>query len=348
MEFRPPLERTPASSPPPPDQGLDLALRPASFEEFIGQRDVIRNLRVAVKAARMRDEPVDHILLSGPPGLGKTTLAAAIAREMGTGFREISGPRLERPADLAGILTGLRRGDVLFIDEIHRLRMQVEEYLYSAMEDFKLIIMLDQGTRARTVNLDIQPFTLVGATTREGQLSAPFRARFGIHERLDLYDEEDLVRVARRTADLLGIQLEEAAGEMIAARARGTPRMVNRFLRRIRDLAAVEAQGLADVGVVEEALLRIGLDAAGLLPLDRRLLEALARAAPHPVGLKTLAVSVGEEERTIEDVYEPFLIRQGFLAKTPRGRVLTEKGFRALGERSPRDAQDTGTLFSEG
>jgi Holliday junction DNA helicase RuvB len=239
----------------------------------------------------------------------------------------------------------LRRSDVLFIDEIHRLRTQVEEYLYAAMEDFKLVIVLDQGSRARTVPLSIHPFTLIGATTREGLLSAPFRARFGIHERLETYSEQELQRIARRTADLLGIVLEEDAESLIAVRARGTPRMVNRFLRRIRDLALVEADGRADRSVVEEALLRIGLDGAGLLPMDRMILKALHRAAPHPMGLKTLAVSVSEEERTIEDVYEPFLLREGFLAKTPRGRVLTEKGCAALGLESPGSPQ--GSLFQE-
>ena len=343
--FRPALEPREASVRSPLDQGLDLALRPRTLLEFVGQKSVVRNLDVALKAAAMRDEPVDHILLTGAPGLGKTTLAAVVARERGVAFREISGPRLEKPADLAGILTGLRRGDVLFIDEIHRLRGQVEEYLYAAMEDFKLVIVLDQGPRARTVPITIHPFTLIGATTREGLLSAPFRARFGIHERLETYSVQDLLRVAQRTAGLLGVRLEDDAAERIASRARGTPRMVNRFLRRIRDLSQVEAEGRADVAVVEEALLRIGLDDSGLLPVDRMILGVLQRAAPLAVGLKTLAVSVGEEERTIEDVYEPFLLREGFLAKTPRGRVLTDRGFAAMGSSPPGSSQ--GALFEE-
>jgi len=329
-----------------PDQGLDLALRPKTLDEFVGQESVVRNLRVALKAAEMRDEPVDHILLSGPPGLGKTSLAAVVARERGVGFREISGPRLDKPADLAGILTGLRRGDILFIDEVHRLRSQVEEYLYSAMEDWKLVIVLDQGPRARTVPLSIHPFTLIGATTREGLLSAPFRARFGIQERLEPYETKDLIAVAHRTANLLSLEIEEEAANRIASRARGTPRMVNRFIRRIRDLALVEGEGRADLAVVDEALLRIGLDEAGLLPLDRMILDALLRSEPHPVGLKTLAVSIGEEERTIEDVYEPFLLREGFLAKTPRGRVLTDRGRQSLAHSRMGPAQ--GSLFQEG
>ena len=336
--FRPPLRREPAAPDPVREEGTpqgDPALRPRSLDAFIGQLQVTRNLRVALESARMRGEALDHILFSGPPGLGKTTLAGLIAREQGVGFTATSGPVLDRPADLAGILTSLGRGDVLFIDEIHRLPTQVEEYLYSAMEDFRLVILIDQGPRSRTVPVDLEPFTLVGATTREGLLSPPFRARFGIHERLDPYGDDDLVLVAQRSAGLLDISLEPGAAALIARRARGTPRLVNRFLRRIRDLAVVAAETRVTEALASEALERLGLDSSGLLPMDRAILDTLRKAAPHAVGLKTLGVTVGEEERTIEAVYEPFLIREGYLARTPRGRMLTPLGWKLLGAAPP-------------
>lgn len=313
---------------------VDTALRPESLEAFVGQPQAVSNLSVAIQAAKLRGEHLDHVLLSGLPGLGKTTLSEIIAKELGVGFRATTGPVIDRPGDLAGLLTNLGPGDVLFIDEIHRLPTQVEEYLYSAMEDFKLVIVLDQGPRARTVPIDLSPFTLVGATTREGLLSSPFRARFGIHERLEPYPLEDLVRIARRSAALLGVDMDPDAAHLIADRSRGTPRLVNRYLRRIRDVAQIESSGRIDVDIATSALERLGLDAAGLMPLDRRLLELLARSGT-PVGLKTLAVAVGEEDRTIEDVYEPFLIREGFIAKTARGRIITPLGLETLGLEPP-------------
>ncbi|MEE2713679.1 MAG: Holliday junction branch migration DNA helicase RuvB [Planctomycetota bacterium] len=340
------MDRDDAGSPPPPQEPLDNALRPSSLEAFVGQSQVTANLGVAIRAARLRDEHVDHVLLSGLPGLGKTTLAEIIAKEMGVGFRATAGPVIDRPGDLAGLLTNLSPGDVLFIDEIHRLPTQVEEYLYSAMEDFKLVILLDQGPRARSVPIDLSPFTLVGATTREGLLSSPFRSRFGIHERLEPYALEDLVSIAARSAGLLDIEMTEEAAALIASGSRGTPRLVNRYLRRIRDVAQVEAKGIIDEGTAKAALNRLGLDAAGMLPLDRRLLNTLARAGT-PVGLKMLAVALGEEDRTVEDVYEPFLIREGYMARTARGRIITPLGLEAVG-RDPGEAagQAQGDLFN--
>jgi Holliday junction DNA helicase RuvB len=322
-----------------PAAGPDPALRPQSLAEFIGQEPVVQNLSVAIQAARLRDAPLDHVLLSGLPGLGKTTLAEIVSRELGVGFRGSSGPVLDRPADLAGLLTGLQRGDVLFIDEIHRLPTQVEEYLYGAMEDFKLVIMLDQGPRARSVPVSLEPFTLVGATTREGLLSGPFRARFGIHERVEPYDIDQLVLVARRSAGLLDVELSDDAARTVASGSRGTPRLVNHYLRRIRDLALVEGRSSIDAELAHRGLVRLGVDQRGLLPLDRRLLEVLHQAAPNPVGLKTLAVTLGEEDRTIEDVYEPFLIREGYVAKTARGRVLTRLGSEIVGAHAAGDGQ---------
>lgn len=312
----------------------------------MGQRRVTSNLGVAIRAAQLRGEHVDHVLLSGLPGLGKTTLAEIIAREMGVGFHATSGPVIDRPGDLAGLLTNLSPGDVLFIDEIHRLPAQVEEYLYSAMEDFKLVILLDQGPRARSVPIDLSPFTLVGATTREGLLSAPFRSRFGIHERLEPYTPEDLVSIGFRSAGLLNIAITKEAAALIASGARGTPRLVNRYLRRIRDVAQVESKKAIDEDTARTALDRLGLDAVGMLPLDRRLLETLARAGT-PVGLKMLAIALGEEGRTVEDVYEPFLIREGFIARTARGRIITPRGLEAVG-RDPGEATGNaqGDLFN--
>ena len=331
---------------PQPENHPDLALRPERLADFIGQAQVVSNLSVSIQAARLRQEHLDHVLLSGLPGLGKTTLAEIIARELGVGFRATSGPVVDRPGDLAGLLTTLGAGDVLFIDEIHRLPTQVEEYLYSAMEDFKLVIVLDTGPRARTVPIDLVPFTLIGATTREGLLSSPFRARFGIHERVEPYPLDHLVDIARRSAGLLELEMEDEAGLLIAHRSRGTPRIVNRYLRRIRDVAQVEGQGKITEALAADALARLGLDDAGLMPLDRRLLRTLAHAGT-PVGLKTLAVAVGEEDRTIEDVYEPFLIREGYLAKTSRGRIITDRGLTAIG-RDPTGAGSTqGELFTD-
>ncbi len=323
----------------PQESVLDLALRPKAFTEFVGQSQVVDNLMIAITAARLRGEPVDHVLLSGLPGLGKTTLAELIAKEMGAGFRATSAPVLERPADLAGILTGLSAGDVLFVDEIHRLPSTVEEYLYSAMEDFILDIVLDQGSRARTVRLELKPFTLIGATTREGLLAPPFRARFGLVERLEPYQLDDLAKIAQRSSSLLNMTLTPDAAIDLSNRSRGTPRVVNRFLRRLRDLAQVEGRKEIDQALVVRGLARLGVDARGLLTVDRMILSTLAKAGGEPVGVKTLAVSIGEDERTIEDVYEPHLIREGLILKTARGRILTPEGERVAGQPHHRTGQ---------
>jgi len=348
IEFRPAMDRDGSESAPTPQSAPDLALRPESLEEFTGQPQVIANLRLSIQAALLREEQLDHVLLSGLPGLGKTTLAEIVSRELGVGFRATSGPVIGRPADLAGMLMGLSPGDVLFIDEIHRMPTQVEEYLYSAMEDFKLVIVLDTGPQARTVPVTLNPFTLVGATTREGLLSSPFRARFGIHERLEPYPSEDLVRIVSRSARLLDVKISDSGARLLATRARGTPRLVNRYLRRVRDVADVEGSGEVTEELVRDALERLGLDDVGLTSLDRQLLQVLGRAG-GPVGLKTIAAAVGEEDSTIEDVYEPFLIREGYLAKTPRGRVITARGLDAL-DLDPAGAQNANTqgdLFTE-
>lgn len=315
----------------------DHALRPASFTEFVGQDAILSNLRDYIAAAKARDEPIDHILFSGMPGLGKTTLAHIVAAELGTDLRITSGPVLDRRGDLTGILTYLERSQILFIDEIHRLPRTVEEYLYSAMEDFQIDIVIDQGPGARAVRLELQHFTVIGATTREGLLSAPLRSRFGVLERLEPYRDTDLIRILNRSARLLGIGLDGAGATAIARRSRGTPRIANRFLRRIRDF--VEARGGSAISgeLAEEGLERLGVDASGLGHLDRQILEFLAKNSGQPVGLKTVAIAVGEEPGTLEDVYEPYLIRGGLITKTPRGRCLTPAGFAHLGLEAPPD-----------
>ncbi|MEE9394585.1 MAG: Holliday junction branch migration DNA helicase RuvB [Planctomycetota bacterium] len=320
------------------EQNSDIALRPRSFAEFVGQDRVKSNLKVYIRAARMRDDPLDHLLLSGLPGLGKTTLAEIVAREMDASLNCTSGPALEKPGDLAGVLTNLERGDVLFIDEIHRLPASVEEFLYSAMEDFTIDIVLDQGPRGRSVRLDIQRFTLVGATTREGMLSPPFRDRFGVLERLEPYPIAELELILERSAKLLGVNLDPDGCRTLAAQARGTPRVANRFLRRIRDLAQVESAAVIDQELAGRGLAMLGVDKVGLLRVDRMVLETIALAEGQPVGLRTIAVSVGEDDRTIEDVYEPHLIRCGYLLKTARGRQLTARGYEVLGAK-PASAQ---------
>lgn len=307
------------------ERDFELSLRPKRLAEFIGQRPVVENLSVYIAAARKRDEPLDHILFSGMPGLGKTTLANLIATELGANMHGSSGPALERAGDLVGLLTNLEQGDVLFIDEIHRLPAPVEEFLYSAMEDFHVDIQIDQGPAARSVRVNLKNFTLVGATTREGLLSAPFRARFGVFERLDPYPAEDILQIVTRSARLLELPMDGEAAALIAARSRGTPRVANRILRRLRDVAQVRGKGRLTLELAEQGLRMLGIDAIGLTELDRRILRVIAEQGGGPIGLKTIAVAVGEEEDTIEDAYEPHLIREGLLQKTPRGRKLTDK-----------------------
>jgi len=316
----------------PEDHGLDLALRPKTFGDFVGQRRIIENLTLYIRAAKERGEVLDHLLFSGLPGLGKTTLSYLIAREMGSDIKATSGPALVRPKDLAGILTNLTEGDILFIDEIHRLPITVEEYLYTAMEDFAIDIVLDQGAAARSIKIDLRRFTLIGATTREGQLSAPLRSRFGIHERLDFYPQEDLADILIRSARQLGVDLEPDAAYWVGGHSRGTPRLANRYLKRLRDFAQLESNNRISMAVAGNGLTRLGIDEYGLSPVDRKILRTLVRAGGGAVGLKTIAVSVGEEERTIEDVYEPYLIQQGFLLKTPRGREPTAHAYDAVPE----------------
>ena len=313
-----------------PDE-VDGALRPRSFDEFVGQERVTLNLRTWIDAARRRGTALDHVLLSGPPGLGKTTLAHLLASDLGVPLKITSGPALERPADLVGLLTGLDPRDVLFVDEIHRLPRPVEEYLYTAMEDLAIDVVIDQGPAARSVRLTVAPFTLVGATTREGLLSQPLRNRFGIAEKLAPYSAEEIQSILERSAVRLGCGLPCEAAAAVARRSRGVPRVANRLLRRLRDVADLSNDGQVDQGIVDTGLAMLGIDQLGLEDMDRRLLTALAHQGGGPVGLGTLAVSVGEEPDTIELVYEPHLIRLGFLLRTPRGRVLTDQARAHLG-----------------
>lgn len=321
------------------DRQLDQTLRPKRFDAFVGQDRIKENLNIYIQAARKRGEPLDHILFSGPPGLGKTTLAGIIANELGADIKSTSGPVIEKAGDLAGLLTKLREGDVLFIDEIHRISATVEEYLYSAMEDYVIDIMLDQGPSARSVRIPLPRFTLIGSTTREGLLTSPFRSRFGVVERLEFYPWQDLFQIAMNSAKALNVQMHEAGAEIIAKRSRGTPRLVNRFIRRLRDMAEVLADGVINEKVASEGLDRLGVDEQGLGLMDRRILETLMRLGGSPVGLKTIAVTVGEQEDTIEDVYEPYLIQAGYIDKTPRGRVPTDAAFRHYGGEMHRQGQ---------
>ncbi|MEE8467191.1 MAG: Holliday junction branch migration DNA helicase RuvB [Planctomycetota bacterium] len=310
---------------------MEVGLRPRSLGEFVGQRRVVDDLRVALHASRERGDPLDHVLFSGPPGLGKTSLARILASELGSRLHSTSGPAMERPKDLVGLLTQLEPGDVLFIDEVHRVPTAVEEYLYTAMEDYAVDITIDSGPHARLLTLTLKPFTLVGATTREGLLSAPFRARFGLFERLDPYPAADLVAILERSARLLGVELERAGAEVLAGRSRGTPRIANRFLRRSRDLAQWKGTRRVDAALATEALERVGVDRHGLEEMDRRFLRCLAQNAGGPVAIKTIAAVVGETEDTLEDVFEPHLLRHDFVQKTARGRLLTDAGWRVLG-----------------
>jgi len=322
----------PLLNPSTKEAAFEQTVRPASLDEFIGQRKIIDNLTVFIRAAKMRNEPLDHVLLSGPPGLGKTTLAAIIAYEMGVGMKTTTGPVLDKPGDLAGMLTNLDDGDVLFIDEIHRLNPVIEEYLYSAMEDYKLDIIIDSGPNARSIQIDLKKFTLIGATTRKGLLTAPLRARFGIDARLDYYDVELLQSITERSAKILKIGISDEGAFEIARRSRGTPRIVNRLLRRTRDFAEVAGLATIDRAIADKALNALDVDKRGLDDMDIRILQAIIQNYKGgPVGLGTLAVAVGEDKGTIEEVYEPFLIQEGFLQRTPKGRVVTAKGYEYLG-----------------
>ena len=306
------------------DENFDASLRPKAFKDFIGQERIKENLHICINAAKKRKDVVDHILFSGPPGLGKTTLSQIIAHETDVSLKSTSGPVLDKPANLAGILTNLQHGDILFIDEIHRLGKVVEEYLYSAMDSFVIDILIDQGANARSVKINLPNFTLIGATTREGLLTAPFRSRFGILERFDYYPWTDLFKIAVNSAKKLNIAIDEKGAEIIAKRSRGTPRIANRFLKRTRDVAQIKGNNIITEEVANKGLKMLGVDKHGLGEMDRKILQILMRSGGSPVGLKTIAISVGEEEETIEDVYESYLIQQGYINKTPRGRVATE------------------------
>jgi len=315
----------------PAEQEIEKVLRPAEFHDFAGQEDIIENLRIFVQAARQRNEPLDHVLLHGPPGLGKTTLAHVITHELGVNIRVTSGPVLDKPGDLAGLLTNLEEHDVLFIDEIHRLTPVIEEYLYSAMEDFKIDIMIETGPNARSIQIKLNPFTLIGATTRSGLLTAPLRSRFGINARLSYYPAPVLERIIRRSAGILRVPIETEAALEISRRSRGTPRIANLLLRRVRDFAQIKGNGNIDLDISRFALGALNVDTYGLDEMDNKILMTIIdKFKGGPVGLTTIATAVSEDPGTIEEVYEPFLIQEGFLIRTPRGREVTERAYRHL------------------
>jgi len=317
-----------------PEKEFEKLIRPLSFDEFVGQSQIVENLKVFVKAAKQRGEPLDHTLLHGPPGLGKTTLSQILAREMGVNIKLTSGPVIEKPGDLAGLLTSLETGDILFIDEIHRLHPIVEEYLYSAMEDYRIDVMIESGPNARTVQIKLNPFTLVGATTRSGLLTAPLRSRFGINARLDYYDVETLTKIIQRSSRILQVPIEDDAALEIARRSRGTPRIANLLLRRIRDFAQIKGSGIIDLPITKIALQALNIDPNGLDEMDIRILDTIVhKFNGGPVGLNTIAAAFSEDPGTIEEVYEPYLIQQGFIKRTPKGREATEKAYELFGKR---------------
>ncbi len=325
------------------EKEFENALRPLTFDDFKGQNKIVENLKIFVQAARMRTESLDHVLLHGPPGLGKTTLSNIIANELNVGFKVTSGPVLDKPGDLAGLLTSLEPNDVLFIDEIHRLSPIVEEYLYSAMEDYRIDIMIDKGPSARSIQLELNPFTLIGATTRSGLLTAPLRARFGINSHFEYYDNEVITGIIKRSANLLNVPIEQKAAVEIGGRSRGTPRIANALLRRVRDFAQVKGNGTIDLEIALYALEALNIDKYGLDEIDNKILNTIIdKFKGGPVGLTTIATALGEDAGTLEEVYEPFLIKEGFMKRTPRGREVTELAYRHLGKIK---LGEQGTLF---